>query len=117
MARRYPVPPVGCQLPSGQAEGWIAKCSPWHRQVEAAAGEWRGGAQGMGAHGAATCTSFLLSQAGRKESQRASFTSSAVSSPFKWTTDGDLGPSSPHIYWSPQESHCISPSQSSAPGP
>lgn len=56
----------------------------------------------MGVHGAVTLTSFLLLQTGRKESQRASFTSSAASSPFKWTTDGNSGPCVPILIGTPR---------------
>ena len=65
----------------------------------------------MGAPWAATCTSFLLSRAWQERVQGAGFTSSAVSSPFKWTTDGDSEP--PAIV----PCQLALPSQSSAPGP
>lgn len=54
----------------------LAKCLLCHRQMRAAVAGMEGGAQGMGAYRTATCTSFLLPQTRRKESQRASFTSS-----------------------------------------
>ena len=62
--------------PLARQRDGLAKCSPWHRQVRAAAGEMEGGVQGVGGHRTVTCTSFLLPQTSRKESQRTSFTSS-----------------------------------------
>lgn len=61
MARRCSMPPVGFQLSSGQAESWTRQALAL---AETSGSSCQGDeGQGVGAHGAATFTSFLLSQA------------------------------------------------------
>lgn len=67
-----------------------AKRLPWLRQVGAAVRGMKGRAWGLMEQ--PLLHPSCCPKPGRKESERASFTSSDASSSFKWTTDGDSGP-------------------------
>lgn len=100
MAGRCPTPPVGCQLPSGPGRRVDLPSAPPGRRVEAAAGGMEGRRAGHG--GLLGSDLYILpaapSLAGKK-SERASFTSSAASSAFKWTTDSQSPQEFQHVCW------------------
>ena len=81
---------------------------PGRDKWEQLLGGWRDRAWGL--MGQSLLHPSCCPKPGKKESERASFTSSAASSSFKWTTGGDSGP--------PGISPCqlASPSQSSVSG-